>query len=68
MKDKYNPLKECKNYAKVCGIANNCFYCRNRKMEGAIVSGCRKGKDINDIENLRNCFECVKEGRLRCSD
>lgn len=77
-KNKYNNLRECKNYAKQCGIANNCNNCKNRVM-GYIKDGrtgttklgvkaCRKKFDINDATHKRDCFECLQEGSVRCCD
>ena len=77
-KNKYNDLRECKNYAKQCGIANNCNNCKNRVM-GYVqnpytglsklgVKKCRKGLDIADNAHKRDCFECSQEGSAKCCD
>lgn len=75
-KRRFNPLKECKNYAVQCGIANNCNNCKSRvmgvifdkntntKREGVVC--CKKGLDIRDHAHKGECFECKQEGALQC--
>lgn len=66
---KYDPTRICKNYARECGTANNCFYCKHRILNTERkVIGCRINRDITDDKVKIDCFNCFKEGSIKCAD